>query len=239
MSEPATTLTEDEVALKTQAILQRQLERLEELAEMGMRLARAVEAEVTAGEIAPAKAIVAVQRAGRAVRQCGLLQIKVLNDLARAAANDRIFGARRREAEAEQAAALADPAYGHKARVERIVGRIAAEEHRDDEDAVERLAAECAERLEDDDVYGDVMDRPVGELVALICRDLDLDPDWTRLAQEAWAQDEHGLPGSPFAHLAPKRPPPFAAANGEGGPPGERPPVEGEGHSHTPILSSA
>jgi hypothetical protein len=30
--------------------------------------------------------------------------------------------------------------------------------------------------------------RPVGELVALICRDFGLEPNWDALASEAWAQ---------------------------------------------------
>ena len=67
-------------------------------------------------------------------------------------------------------------------------------------------------------VNGDVRQRPVGELVALICRDLDLDPDWTRLAEEAWAKEEiaSGVPSSPFLQQSPSHPPPTAA--GEAGP---------------------
>ena len=40
----------------------------------------------------------------------------------------------------------------------------------------------------------------MGELVALICRDFGLEPNWDALAQEAWAQAEiaSGAPGSPF-----------------------------------------
>jgi hypothetical protein len=64
----------------------------------------------------------------------------------------------------------------------------------------DRLAEEAAERLEHDDIYGDLTTRPVGEIVALICRDLRLSPDWSRWAQEAWAQEEirSGAPQSPF-----------------------------------------
>jgi hypothetical protein len=40
----------------------------------------------------------------------------------------------------------------------------------------------------------------VGELVAMICRDFGLEPDWDALEQEAWAQAEiaGGAAGSPF-----------------------------------------
>ncbi len=77
------------------------------------------------------------------------------------------------------------------------------------------MIEETGERLDDEDIYGDVASRPVGELVALICRDLGLDPDWTRLAEEAWAQDEiaEAPVGSPFNDLSSARPPPFT---GEG-----------------------
>ena len=54
------------------------------------------------------------------------------------------------------------------------------------------------------------MSRPIGEIVALICKDLGLEPDWGRLAQEAWAQAEiaDGDPGSPFAPWMTQRPQP-------------------------------
>ena len=57
-----------------------------------------------------------------------------------------------------------------------------------------------------------VASRPVGELVALICRDFGLDPNWDALAEEAWAQAEMdgGAEGSPFAPT--DAPPPALAA---------------------------
>jgi hypothetical protein len=57
--------------------------------------------------------------------------------------------------------------------------------------------------------------RLIGELVASICRDLGLSPDWPRLAEEAWAKKgiESGVAGSPFgAWMAePTQTPPSAA----------------------------
>ena len=86
-----------------------------------------------------------------------------------------------------------------KARVRRILDRVIDAEIGDEAEG-NRLAAEARERLEHDDIYGDVLTRPVGEIIALICRDLGLSPDWSRLAQEAWAQDEiaGGPAQSPF-----------------------------------------
>jgi hypothetical protein len=88
-------------------------------------------------------------------------------------------------------------------RIERIVVRVARGEH-DDEDAVERLTRETNERLEDEDLLGDILQRPIGEVVALICKDLGLTPDWDLMATEAWAIEERlqGDPASPFAGRA-------------------------------------
>lgn len=70
------------------------------------------------------------------------------------------------------------------------------------------LAFEASDRLDDLDRYGDVLERPVSEFIAMICRDLGLAPDWTRLAKEAWAREElrSGKVGQPLAPFA--APPP-------------------------------
>ena len=55
-----------------------------------------------------------------------------------------------------------------------------------DRDQAEVLMAEFRERLEDDEaiVRGD---RPAGEVIAAICRDLGVKPDWSRWPKrEAW-----------------------------------------------------
>ena len=64
---------------------------------------------------------------------------------------------------------------------------------------------EARERLDNDDIYGLVATRPLGELVAMICDDLGLQPDWNHLAAEAWAQAEieSGAQGSPFVDWDP------------------------------------
>jgi hypothetical protein len=215
---PATSQTD--LAAWTQATLQRQVERLEQLAEAGLRLALAIEAGATQSAEASAKAEplsaealakagMAFSRAARAVRMTALLQSRLLQEMEQAAARtdyqrrDESF----RAGQAADAEAREDPAFSHKARVEAIVERVARAET-DDEERLDRLMTEAAERLDDDDIYGDVLTRPVGELVALICRDLGLDPDWDRLSLEAWAEAEIAAapPGSPF-----KPPPPQGA----------------------------
>ncbi len=97
----------------------------------------------------------------------------------------------------------ADPDYLLKARVERIVERAALAEHNGDDDEADRLTAEAGERLDDIDLYGGLLDRPISEILARICRDIGLPLQWSRLAEEAWAQAEmgDGEPGAPLAAL--------------------------------------
>jgi chorismate mutase len=118
------------------------------------------------------------------VRLTHVLQASLIKDLQ--ALDER--GTLRQNAARAERRKLED---ARKARVERIVERVIQAEFEDkDEDEIDRLAEEACERLEHDDIYGDLMARPVSEIIALVCRDLGLAPDWSRLAEEAWAQEE-------------------------------------------------
>jgi hypothetical protein len=154
---------------------------LGELAEIGLEVAREIGRQAKAEPDAAALQHIAMtyNRVSRAVRLTLMLQTQVLKERGEAA-----------EAEAEQAE-VREPLYRRKFRVERIVERLIKAEH-DDEDDIDRLAVEAGERLDDEDLYGDILDKPIGELVALICKDLGLNPDWTKLAEQAWAKAEMG-----------------------------------------------
>ncbi len=176
---------------------------LEALSQAALRMALAIERQAAeapaegSAPAAPGEAAMAFSRVSRAMRMSALLQSRLIADLQALAQSPA------RLAALAEAAQRGDPAYRHKARVEGVVERVAKATCGDDEDRLERLMVEAGERLDDDDIYGEVLTRPVGELVALICRDLGLDPDWTRLAQEAWAKEEiaGGDPRSPFIPL--------------------------------------
>jgi hypothetical protein len=229
MTERAAILDHDDPAAWAQVVLRRQVERLDELAELGLDMAQAIAAEKADG------AVTAFSRVAKVVRLCGLLQARLVKDMEEASRHALIYAPM-----TEQAAALAetrkraaaDPANGHKARVERIVERQVRARHKDDEEEVERLMLEACDRLDDDDIYRDVQTRPVGELVARICKDLGIDPDWERLSQEAWAQEEieSGVESSPFL------PPPPKVAGG--GPLAEERAVEGAGGYH-PLFNGS
>jgi hypothetical protein len=189
----------------------RQLALLGELAEIGLEISRAIERHATGKAEAPVMKgdhALAYARVSRSVRQTIHLQSRLIDSMK--AEDD---AAAETAPEAAKEAARLTPEYQRKASVERIVERLIEVEHPDDEETLDALICDAGERLDDEDLYGDLMDRPMSELVARICRDLGLTPDWSTLAAELWAQKEieSGTPGWPLAMLT--RPLPLA---GEG-----------------------
>ena len=208
------------------ALIAAQLAVLSRLTEIGMALAEEAGRRGTAspdpdGRGERGDPCLMVSRAARAVRLTLLLQsnlIKQLQDW------DRHTAYLASQAVAEADERREDLLDEHKARTVRIVERVARRAC-DDAEHVERLVGEAAERLDQDDLYGEVLTRPVSELVAAICQDLGLDPDWPRLAREAWAREEisSGAAGSPLMALAAREldppPPSRATASPLGRPP--------------------
>ena len=119
----------------TRALIERQLQMLGELAELGLEVARIVERRAKAVEAGTSDAdlqgvAMAYARVARAVRMTVLLQSRLISDLENheaSAARDAAIALR-----AEDRARLA-PHEEHKARVERIVERVAKAQV-DDED---------------------------------------------------------------------------------------------------------
>jgi hypothetical protein len=192
-------------------LLERQLWILGQLAEGGLEIARAIERQATDPQEPPpvregvrGDLPLAYARVARAVRLTILLQSKLIGELQTLERQEAHAAAC-----AQMRADMARPGLQRqlKTKVQRIVGRI-AEADADDAQAVERLVREAAERLDQDDLYGDVLSRPVSEIIARICQDLGLEPDWPGLAREAWAQDEidSGAAGAPLAALRTRGP---------------------------------
>ena len=198
---------------RERALLERQLEMLDRVARAAVNISTAVETEVKAAAEAEdgshadrlARLDVASraqERAAHGLRMTLLLQTRVFDAL--------------KALERGKAIALVPLAMERKARVTRIVGRIASEEHPNNVLKLHQLRAETAERLQDDALYGDIMTKPISELIAMICKDLGLDPDWLTLSEQDWAQKEieSGKAGWPLAasssppRVAPLRGPP-------------------------------
>ena len=168
----------------------RQIRMLGDLAEAGLAMALTLK-DRAGNEADPTQTAMAFGRAARAVRLSLMLQARLIKALEDRDAH-RAYLAETR---------VRDQRREKQARVERIGERLAEQGDREP-DEVEGLVQETCDRLDDEE---DLLSRPISELVALICRDLGLDPDWPRLAQEAWARDEMagGEPGAPLADLAP------------------------------------
>jgi hypothetical protein len=200
---PATTPSSPDDAAAAQALIDRGLDLLTRLADIGMEIAEAAGrravalAETPASPADAADPALAYARAARAVRLTIALQSRLLAE--RAALG--------------RAQALARAAEAGRRR-ERIHAKVerALEAERADEDEVEQLSSRVWEQLretEDDDLAA----RPVAEVVARICRDLGLSPAWDAAA---FAGPDPAALGPAAAEPAAFRPRPegmgFAAA---------------------------
>jgi hypothetical protein len=198
---PSVNQIERQEFAELRAVMDRQLAVLGRLAEAGLNLAIGIEQQATTPDTLPDIAL-AYARVSKAVRLTVALQSKVIQDIQ--ALNE--VANRYRISDDKKAAR------DHKARVERLLDRV-IEAEASDADEGDRLSGEASERLEHDDIYGDLQKYSTGEIIARVCRDLGLDPDWSQWAQEAWAQEEvrSGAAGSPFAALGWTAPSAFKA----------------------------
>jgi hypothetical protein len=181
------------------AMTERHAAILARLAEVGERLAmKHAERALAADDLdVEAKATVAFHRAARSVRQCLALEAKLIRDAARADRDDA-----QREATAQREA-LSVSDHWRSIRRRREVKEIVAHtiETEAGEFDAEQLFDDLEERLAAGDEDADFADRPIGELVARICRDLGIAPDWSLFEDEDWAIEEarDKPPGSPYA----------------------------------------
>jgi len=152
-------------------LVDRQLAILGRLAEVGLEIAVALEAQAKGGEaVVEGDVALAYDRVARAVRQTIMLQSRLIEAL-----QDRGAAAAGRKAAARASAV-------------RIVRGVIDDERTNDDERTERLAAQAAERLREED-FGDLLTRPFAEAVAGICRDLGLAPDWLALAEDCFAAE--------------------------------------------------
>ncbi len=176
--------TSDPAAARTE----RHLRLLAELAEIGMDLAREVRRQALDqdGEAPPAADLaLTFSRIARAVRQTVALEAKLAEE-AQAGRSER------------PALSVSDRwrSARRKRQVREIVGEIIEAESDGDFEA-DRLLSERDERLDDGDEEADFADRPIGELVARICRDLGITPDWSLFEDEDWAIEVNRLSPEP------------------------------------------
>ncbi len=153
-------------AASTRALTERQMAMLDRLAEIGMGIAedagRLSRAQAEGAGADGADPGLTFSRAARAVRLTIALQQRLTEGLA-------AFEQARTRARSVEAV-------GMRTRIRRRIERTAEAEGCDG-DEVEQLSSDAWERLTDieDD---DILDLPMDEAVALICRDLGLSPAW-------------------------------------------------------------
>jgi hypothetical protein len=220
---------EDEASMPwARAMRQGHIDVLGELIDMGMTLSRAIIRQATEADAAPVfqgNLDLAFSRVTLAVRRTVALRERLMTDLEAWEAT-----AARGALQAEWDQDCLDEAAEtvSRERVKRIVKRAIETDRQGDWDT-KRLCEDAEERLEDSDIYGDMADRPFSEIVAQICQDLGVTPDWSRMAQEAWAREEmeHGPIGAPLAR--------WVAARDAGDPGAPNPsPLAGEGGAQAP-----
>ena len=176
----------DRVKARSQLVLEHQVERLAELAEIGMQIARDIGRKVAEAAAAPAASdepqssthdlALAFERAARGVRVTFLLQAKALESLCALSlrGSDRVSVPPRPMDE------------NRPVRVAGIVRRLAETKHAGNKPQIDRLMGLCAERLDRETLSGALSHRPLAQLIARPCRDLGLDPDWAD--PEIWSQ---------------------------------------------------
>ena len=206
---------------RAQARTARQLAMLQELAEIGMQIARAVRDEVVARaeraaiEDPPTPRLgggdpgLVYSRVARAVRQTLALQTRIAEGIETARfEQQRTHVAAVRSAFTERQHEVRDY-------VAEAIEAEAAEKGTPEKD-IERLLDDLDERLEVGDYDEVLADLPIGDLVERICADLGVIPDWSLWEDQAWAIEyEKSLP--PFGgnigadrwrHLETADPPP-------------------------------
>ncbi len=150
-----------------------QLAQLARLAEIGMEIAEAAGRQargLAEGEQPASDPALSFSRAARAVRLTIALQARLV---AERAASERAAGAAR----ASEASRRRDRIH---TKVERALEQVAEAEGAE-ADAVEHLSSAAWEKLTETDDE-ELLDLPMEELVARICADLGLSPDWAASA---------------------------------------------------------
>jgi hypothetical protein len=187
--QPPTAPANDEASDPSVARAERRLRWLEELAEIGMELARALRPGAAPAGEAPANDKVPVRDPAeafaplsRAIRLTLALEAKTdqeLRDLKAGIAHKR---------KVEQVDADERAPHDRLTREFHVTALVveAAEAEIEDAEALGELIEAMEERLEHDEAYLRYDERPLRETVERLCKDLDLHPDWSLWDGEGW-----------------------------------------------------
>jgi hypothetical protein len=185
MSDAATPV--DETSDPSVLRAERRLRLLEELAEIGMALARDLRDQAEAsdadapGRRDPADAFARLSRAVRLTLALEARTDQALRDL-KAGIEPAREEARARGAERARA-------QDRDLRHDQVFNLVfdAAKAEVDDHEAFGEVFEALVERMEEDEGYADLRERPLREIVERLCRDLELTPDWSQWRDDGWA----------------------------------------------------
>jgi hypothetical protein len=162
------------------ALIEGQMAMLSRLAQVGMEIAEACgrEAKASPTEGARPHPGLVFARVARAVRMTIALQSRLMKDLAALDRADEIAERARTTRRRTRLAQMIEDAARAKVAAQREAGsRFWADEDAI-EDEIETLTSEAYERLIDAE-DGGLWGRPFHEVVAGVCKDLGLSPEWT------------------------------------------------------------
>ena len=191
---------------KARARPERRLAMLARMSEIGLNIAEALNDELTApdeeGHPRRSRAEIALtySRLSRAVGQTLALEVKLeglhCRDIVETAMLRQAHQARQDEAGFAR--------LRHRGIVYEVMGEVAASAAPAWQwnDIVTAMNARFQVDIEEDPDGAAYNWKPTGAIVAEICKDLNLEPDWSLWAEAHWARSEtrNEAPGSPYAH---------------------------------------
>ncbi|HVJ52506.1 MAG TPA: hypothetical protein VM689_08600 [Aliidongia sp.] len=192
---------------RAQTPAERDLQALDDLIGIGMKLAKAVE-RVASGEATPAEAAafegvdlcLAFSRVARAVRQTVALRGRLADEAKKHRENEADA---KRELEVRRARWQRSKGHVEAAVAQAIEERFDYDgyhQHGASAHDTENLLGDLREKLRDPDIRREIGSRPVGEVVEGICRDLGMPVPWSLwretswFAREGWEIDEEDEP---------------------------------------------
>jgi hypothetical protein len=197
--------------------LEREMQKLRQVAERGLSQAEAVEQEAKTYYDAPATKIAgredpadAFCRIAETVYKAIALEAQLADELRtlkrrRQAAEQPVLAPEKVAREAERAERDAQAALVFKQRIKQDVKRITEQAIKAAARAAERerLLLDLDDRLGEPDIEAIIGERPISAIVALLCQGLGIVPQWRLWANERWAIREarRNVPGSPFVGL--------------------------------------
>jgi hypothetical protein len=163
---------------------------LEELTEIGMRLARRLETQAATSDPAAGDAADTFNGLSRAIRLTAALAEKVdvnLTDLKLGVVKTR--EEERAKAEKRTRERIEKAREDRVERVRELVLNVAESEH-ENYDVIDKIYEALDVRLEEDEPIFGSPDQPLRAMVERLCKDLDLNPDWSRWKGDGWIVDD-------------------------------------------------